>query len=288
MNIRNWLAAIIILSALASCHKEDVTSPGPAAAKTILNVSYGADALQDMDIYLPAGRTASTTKVLVMIHGGGWTTGDKADLDPFVDTMKRREPDYAIFNINYRLSATPNDLFPTQENDVKAAMQFIYSKAAEYLISDKYVLIGASAGAHLAMLQGYKYTTPVRPKAIISFFGPSDLTDMYNNPVGGNTLITAGLASAVGTTPLLNAAIYFDSSPVNFISSTSPPTILFHGGADPLVNSSQSVAVKNKLQANGVVSEYTLYPAGGHGGWDNATYTDAFTKAQAFLAANVL
>ena len=205
-----------------------------------------------------------------------------------MDTLKKRLPDYAIFNINYRLSANPSNLFPTQEQDVKAAVQFIYGKATEYKISDKYVLMGASAGAHLAMLQGYKYNAPIKAKAVVSFFGPSDLTDMYNNPVGGNPLYSIVLANAVGVTPAQDPALYTNSSPVNFISSSSAmPTILLHGGADPLVSPSQSVAVQTKLNTAGITNQYVYYPAGGHGDWDAVTYADAFDKIQLFLEANV-
>ncbi|MFZ4057430.1 MAG: alpha/beta hydrolase fold domain-containing protein [Ferruginibacter sp.] len=273
---------------LYSCKKGDSPAPDPNSAKTIFNVKYGTDALQNMDVYLPSGRATGTTKVLVMIHGGSWIGGDKNDLNAFVDTMKRRAPDYAIFNINYRLSAAPSNVFPTQENDVKAAMDFIYSKSAEYIISDKYVLIGASAGAHLAMLQGYKYTSPVKPKAIVSFFGPADLKDMYDNPVGGSALLSAGLATSIGFTPATNPAIYTSSSPINFITASSVPTILLHGGLDPLVKPSQSDAVRNKLQSFGIGNQYVFYPTGGHGDWDAATYSDAFIKIQAFLNTYVL
>jgi acetyl esterase/lipase len=270
-----------------SCSKDDVVTPSNTAT-TLSDVSYGSDAAQKMDVYLPAGRTTTDTKVIIMIHGGAWTGGDKTDFTDFVDTLKRRLPDYAIFNLNYRLSATPNNLFPTQELDVKAAIEYIYSKGGEYLVSNKYVLMGASAGAHLAMLQAYKYNTPVKAKAVVSFFGPSDLTDMYNNPVGGNQLLSLGLASAVGATPLQNPSLYYDSSPVNFITGSSAmPTILLHGGMDPLVNPSQSIAVQNKLIAAGITNQYVFYPAGGHGNWDAPTYTDAFNKIQLFLETNV-
>ena len=50
------------------------------------------------------------------------------------------------------------------------------------MISDKFVLLGASAGGHLSLLHAYKYTTPVKIKAVVDFFGPTDLVDMYNNP----------------------------------------------------------------------------------------------------------
>ncbi len=134
------LAVIPIL--ILSCQKslDDISINVPPV--TILNVSYGTDPLQNMDVYLPANRTTTATKVLIMIHGGAWIGGDKTDFAANLDTFRKRLPDYAFFNINYRLSAIPNNLFPAQENDVKAAVQFIYSKASEYLISNKYVLLG--------------------------------------------------------------------------------------------------------------------------------------------------
>src|SRR6187431_471921 len=148
--MRNSLLLLFIIIFISSCKKDDDTEQDMSV--TMLNVSYGTNAQQKMDVYLPANRSATTTKVIIMIHGGGWNTGDKADFNEYVDSLKKREPSYAIFNINYRLANTP-DLFPAQEQDVKAAIEFINSKRQEYLVSDKFALIGASAGAHLALLQ---------------------------------------------------------------------------------------------------------------------------------------
>lgn len=276
---------------LVSCQKEEVnTGSGNTAAQTMLNVSYGTNAAQKMDVYLPANRSTATTKVMVLIHGGGWNSGDKQDplFIPFVDSIRNRLPGYAVFNINYRLSAKPLNLFPTQEMDVKQAVENIFSKRTEYGISDKFVMAGASAGAHLAMLYAYKYSSPVKAKAVVSYFGPSDLTQMYNNPVGGNILISLVLADAIGKTPTEDPTLYFNSSPINFISSsTAMPTILLHGGTDPLVSPQQSVAVQTKLTAAGIPNQYVFYPSGGHGDWDAPTYTDGFIKIQTFLAAQV-
>ncbi|MEP7142852.1 MAG: alpha/beta hydrolase [Ferruginibacter sp.] len=289
-NLRNCFTAIFFLVTLFSCKKEVLTDTtgNTIIAKTLLNVSYGTNPLQAMDVYLPAGRNISTTKVMIMIHGGGWSSGDKSDFASFVDTMQRRLPDYAIFNINYRLSASPYNLFPTQEMDVKASIEFIFNKSVDYQISDKYVLIGASAGGHLAMLQGYKYNVPVKPRAIISFYGPSDLTDMYNNPVGGNILISILIAQAIGKIPAQDPQLYTSSSPVSFITNLSPPTILLHGGMDELVSANQSINVSNKLTAAGVNNQYVFYPSAGHGVWTNTLLFDAFNKIVSFLAANVL
>ena len=283
------ITAGLIILLLASCTKDQSTPINTVAASTQLNVSYGDNPLQKMDIYLPANRSSAATNVLILIHGGAWTTGDKDDLKSYVDSFKARLPGYAIFNINYRLSSKPNNVFPTQENDVKAAIDYIYSKSEVFLISDKYVLAGESAGAHLAMLQGFKQNLPVKPKVIASFSGPSDLIEMYHNPVGGNTLISQALADAVGTTPEKDSLLYATSSPINFISTTSSTTIIFQGGIDPLVSVAQALEVQKKLAVNGIKNQYVFYPAEAHiGTWDNATMFDAFNKLQAFITANVL
>ena len=279
--MRNSLLLLFIIIFISSCKKDDDTEQDMSV--TMLNVSYGTNAQQKMDVYLPATRSTTTTKVIIMIHGGGWNTGDKADFNEYVDSLKKREPSYAIFNINYRLANTP-DLFPAQEQDVKAAIEFINSKRQEYLVSDKFALIGASAGAHLAMLQGYKYSAPIKPKAIIDLFGPTDLVTLYNNPP--NPLVQPTLLSVTGGTPATSNTLYTQSSPINFVSSQSPPTMILHGGIDIVVSPSQSVSLDTKLFISGVTHQYVFYPSEGHG-WVGANLTDSFNKILAFLAANV-
>jgi len=280
--MRSFLLSIVLLAIfISSCQKEDDTPQDDSV--NMMNVSYGTNAQQKMDVYLPANGSTTSTKVMIMIHGGGWNTGDKSDFDQYVDSLKKREPTYAIFNINYRLAISP-DLFPSQENDVKAAVEFIYDKRTEYRISDKFVLIGASAGAHLALLQGYKQTFPVKVKAIIDFFGPTDLTEMYNNPT--YPLVPILLSNVIGGTPTTQPMIYQISSPLNYVANQSPPTLILHGGVDNVVSPSQSVLLNNKLTLAGVTHQYLLYPTEGHG-WVGANLIDSFNKIQAFLAANV-
>jgi acetyl esterase/lipase len=277
------LTFILCLSLFViSCKKNDVTDP-LSQSQTLLNVSYGSNNQQKMDIYLPANRSTATTKVMILIHGGGWNAGDKNDFNVYIDSLKKREPAYAIFNINYRL-ANPPDLFPAQENDVKAAVEFIYNKRAEYGISEKFVLLGASAGGHLSLLQGYKYLTPVKVKAIIDFFGPTDLAAMYNNPP--NPLVPLLLLSVTGGNPATQPMIYQSSNPLNYINSQSAPTLILHGGIDIVVSPSQSVLLSTKLSTSGVSHQYVFYPTEGHG-WTGANLFDSFNKIQAFLATYV-
>lgn len=291
MKMKPLFVATLSLSLfLASCSKNDDTGGGTGTGnvpeKTMNNVAYGTDPLQKMDIYLPANRSTAT-KVMILIHGGGWTTGDKADFAVFMDTLKKRIPDYAIFNINYRLAVLPaTNPFPAQELDVKAAVEFIYGNRSSYLVSDKFVLMGASAGGHLSLLHAYKHQSVVKVKAVVDFFGPTNMVAMYND-YAINPPAQLGIVALMSGTPVSNPTLYAQSSPLTFATPTACPTIILQGATDPLVNAvTQSQALRDKLTLAGVVNQYVPYP-GGHGDWDAATYTDAFNKIQAFLAANV-
>jgi acetyl esterase/lipase len=248
--------------------------------QTIPNIPYGKHPQQKIDLYLPDKRDTSTTKLMVLIHGGAWANGDKADFAPYIAQLKKRLPDYAFANVNYRLYNEPDNAFPTQEKDVETAIEFLLKKSSEYGYSKKIVLLGASAGAHLALLHGYKH----QAEAIVSFFGPSDLEHLYNNP--GYPIIPSLLAKIAGGTPAENKAGYKASSPVNFVSRQSPPTILLHGTADMLVPVAQSKLLAQKLDQAGVSNQLVTYPGAGHG-WKGDLLTDSFTKIISFLQSNV-
>ena len=269
---------------ITSCQKENEITPDLAIpAETLNNVSYGSDAAQKMDIYLPAGRKTDSTKVVIMVHGGAWIEGDKSDFTSFVTVLQQRLPGYAIANINYRLANVGGNYFPTQENDMKAAINFLVQKTDDYHISQKFVLLGASAGAHMALLQAYKYTSP-KIRAVVDFFGPADMVSLYNSS-DFNTQF--GLQLLLGGTPTGNPSRYQQTSPINFIDAQDPPTIIFHGDQDMIVNVSQSTLLKNKLQTFGVTNQLTVYPGLDHDLWPPATMNASFDKIEAFIKANV-
>ncbi|MDP5077277.1 MAG: alpha/beta hydrolase, partial [Nonlabens sp.] len=106
MNVKTLFLGLLILGTLLpiSCNNETSKPETEVtlAEKTELNVSYGIDPQQTMDMYLPANRTASTTKTVVIIHGGGWTSGDKNEVNGLVGLVQRALPDHAVINMNYR------------------------------------------------------------------------------------------------------------------------------------------------------------------------------------------
>lgn len=280
------LLFLFLIAGLVACQK-DVSEPVASSlpAQTFTDLSYGSDAAQKMDLYLPAGRNTDSTKLVIMVHGGAWSTGDKSDFTPFVPTLQQRVTGCAVANINYRLATPLTNHFPVQENDMKAAIDFLVQKTSEYHISNKIILLGASSGAHMALLQAYKNSSP-KVKAVVDFFGPVDMVGMYNAATPGS-YAQLGLQLLMNGTPATNAALYQQSSPINFVSAQSPPTIIFHGDADTIVNVSQSMALKSKLQNAGVVNELDIYLGQGHELWPTPIMNDAFDKMDAFLRANV-
>lgn len=125
--ITSLLGCIVI-----SCKKkdnDDSTVPEPEYAITqaynLTDVAYGSDPKQNMDVYLPANRDGNSTKVFVMIHGGGWTSGDKSDYASTMSAFKSYYPNHAIININYRLGVQGSPGYPKQINDIQAALNEI-------------------------------------------------------------------------------------------------------------------------------------------------------------------
>ena len=269
---------------VSSCTKNNIgatTTPtnDSLPAVSFKNVNYGSDAQQKLDVYLPTYRTEKT-RLLIVIHGGGWNSGDKSDFDSFITEFQKELPGYALANLNYRLVKKSGDYFPTQENDVNSAITFLKNKSAEYNISQDFIYLGISAGAHLALLQGYKHSDVIQPKGIVSFFGPVDLERLYVN--FGDSTIPAQLQYIMNATLDVNPNIFFESSPINYVTSASAPTLMLHGDQDKLVPVEQAYMLQDKLEAAGVFNKLVVYPGQGHG-WIGEDLNDSFRQVEAFI-----
>ena len=270
--------ALMIVVILSSCKK----APSPNEEQIFKNASYGESAQQKMDIYLPYDRSRAATKTIVVIHGGGWVEGDKSEMIPYVDTLRKLMPGYAIVNMNYRLAYNNTvNLFPAQENDVISAVEYFLDHAEEYMVSDDLVLLGASAGGHLAMLHAYKNDPEEHVRAVVDFFAPFDLAALWNYSIIQQLI----LYGATGTFPDDNPSLYASSSPSEYITSGSPPTIALQGGADPLVPPSQTSQLIAGLDAAGITNQLVYYPEEGHG-WSGANMVDSFRKVSKFISDN--
>ena len=265
------------------CNQSDDNAPAQPSnlpAQDLLNFAYGDDPLQKMDVYLPAGRNADT-KVFILVHGGGWSGGSKAEFGYVVPILQSQFPGYAIVNMNYRLATIESPAFPKQIDDIASVIDHI--KGSDFNISSDIAFIGASAGAHLAMLYSYKHDSDDDVKAVCNIVGPADFTDpaYLDNP-----MFSYGALYLIGNVNWQeNPEIITDVSPTQHVSADSPPTILFYGGQDPLIPVSQATRLKAKLDQYDVYNEYYLYANGGHGNWNTQTMIDFQTKLIAFFRA---
>ncbi|MBC8032945.1 MAG: alpha/beta hydrolase, partial [Chitinophagaceae bacterium] len=246
-NILLAFTATIGIMVGTSCQKDDTEEQNGTQSLVVKDMSYGNDPAQKMDVYLPANRNSESTPAIFLIHGGAWIGGDKSEFDTIVQTLQQSLPDYAIFNINYRLvSFIGSNGWPDPLNDVDSAFSFAARKATEYQFNpQKLALIGASAGAHLGLLKAYSLNTGNNIKVVVDLFGPADIADLYNNPP--DPALPGLLSFFMNGGPDVNAVGYRAASPIFQVTAAAPPTIIFHGTLDGLVPVYQSDSLHKRL-----------------------------------------
>src|SRR5207247_4266567 len=105
--------------------QKNIDPSDPSVAIFIPDICYGIDPEQTIDIYLPANRSCAATKLLAIIHGGGFNSGSKTDLNVYINAIQQQLHDYAFFNVDYRMATSRETILPTQDNAVNAAVKFI-------------------------------------------------------------------------------------------------------------------------------------------------------------------
>lgn len=249
------------------------------------NVKYGEHELQSMDVYLPAKRSVDHTKLIVYLHAGDWSSGDKDDVglnDNSVDLLKAYFPDYALFTMNYRLATDSNGITAIDaEKDVLQAMDFIYEQAHTYQISTDTYMAGLESGAQLASLYALKSAeTSTRVKGSIAFSGAFDLLAIHNESTAA---MKYALHAYIGGAPHNQASHYENASPIQHISARSPSFLIIHDTNNSKYPITQAEAFGQRLIANGIDHEFISYDSVK----DSISTPDmenVFNKIKSFLA----
>lgn len=204
------------------------------------------------DVYRPAGD--AICPIVVMIHGGAWSSGDKWNLQDHAREMA--QAGYVAISINYRLS--PIYRYPAHLDDCAAAVKWAV-KTADQWHGDKQRLgvWGYSAGAHLA---GMLATHPPEglPKISAAVLGgaPCEFSFIPED----SRVLTPVFGGSRKNVP----DVYRDASPTTFASVDACPTFFFHGTTDLLVPQSSSRGLYEKLKSLDVPSEYYSVEGSGH------------------------
>ena len=274
---------LFIQSISISCSKDNDKEPTPPLAEeTFLNVPYGSHQLQKYDLYLPANRSSEKTKVIVLVHGGGWTGGDKTDMDFFIPNIKLRHPDHAIVNVNYVLANANTPAFPNQFLDLDAVINKLTDEKSELHILPEFALIGASAGAHISLMYDYVYDTDDQIKMVGDIVGPVDFTDPFYSENPDFQFLMAALVDESAYPQGTNYAEVL--SPALQVSRSSSPTLLFYGNADPLVPLSNATTLNEALNMEEIDHNFTVYE-GGHGDWSPTDFEDLQTQISTYVDA---
>jgi acetyl esterase/lipase len=273
----NILFVSIILLSIVSCEPQPVDpppTPVPVVLRdtTIIDIPYGTNASQKLDLGLPANRNAATPLIIV-IHGGGWATGDKNELTWLLNGMKQRG--FAVANINYRLTLNTPDNYKMQLDDVDSAVQFTLRKSSTYTFNgQKLYIAGHSAGAHLSLCYAYTRNSSGKVKAAGSMAGPLNLFNMaYYNPTIFNPILQPFLGISLYPITAASEQRYKSCSPHFQATVTSVPTILFHGESDFFVTPDNSTNMATLLGTLGVDKKLVMYPSTFHDWWTDGTKT---------------
>lgn len=268
-----------------------------AISESQLDVPYKTIGNKDLaiDIYLPKSDTSTNTAkghpLAIWVHGGAWKRGDKADFPAKNPNLAKAllEEGYALASINYRLSSEAQ--FPAPLEDSKDAVKFLLDNAKSYGIdSERMVIMGRSAGGHLATLTATELTASKQttsqpmPKAIISFFGLYDLLaleEQKSTRTPASSQTPEGLL--LGKTPSAVPELAKMASPVTFVTPNTPPTLLMHGNMDKQAPVQQSLDFAVALEKNNVPHKTIIEDKARHGDpiFDSKAYVDqvlAFLK----------
>ena len=216
-----------------------------------------------LDFYRPAlhrDRSRGDACVIV-VHGGGWDSGDRAQLAGFNHWLARRG--YAVAAISYRLA--PKFQWPAPREDTLAAIAFLKSRAPELgLDPTRLVLLGRSAGGQVALATAYTvHDAAIR--GAIGLYTPADLIFGYEHTHEDDMLKSPALMRQyLGGTPASARENYLSASPHYHVTRATPPTLLLHGENDALVWHRHSVRLDARLAEEHVPHAFVSLPWATH------------------------
>ena len=266
--VASWLIGSATVSAAEVDLRTDVVYDRPDGTEVRL------------DLALPADRRRDRPAVLV-IHGGGWKGGDKSQHRDDIRELARQG--FVAASVGYRLM--PDHRFPDPVNDVRAAVRFVRNHCEEFGVDgERLGAVGFSAGAHLAMMLGVvddgdgfvDGDTPSDVRAVVSYFGPTDLT--ADVPAKAESILNEFLGGTQSQRP----DAYRRASPVRWVDPRDAPMLLFHGTRDFLVPMDQAVRMAKRLSDNSVDGRAELIFNAGHG-WGGETLERTHGETLRFL-----
>ena len=278
MTRRPWIRVGAVLGAAAALFTVALTAPAGAAQEGVTvkrDVVYRTvDGEQlALDVYQPA-KKGKDRPAVVVVHGGGWTAGDKSLFAQQSSQLAQRG--FVAFSVDYRLA--PAHPYPAAVEDVEAAVAWVRKHAKQYGVDPKRIgALGGSAGGHLVGMLAAdgegSLASGHRVAAVVSWSGPMDFVSLA--PAAG-TNAGSSIRSFLGCLPDACPDTYAAASPVTHVDKTDSPMLIVNS-ANELVPKSQADAMKAALDAAGVANQEIILPGTAHSRaysnqiWDQTT-----------------
>lgn len=245
------------------------------------DLSYGEGEANKFDLYVPADGGKESYGLVVYLHAGGFTSGDKSGDAEMLSWLCSKG--YVAVGINYTLRTDDNDQSVySQSKEIKEAMPKVVEEAERlgYHI-DKMAISGGSAGGTLAMLYAYRDAgdSPVPVKMLFEAVGPSNFyrsdwgvygldqdTDESRKAAAGLFGIMLGEEIDVDIidTPQYDEIIK-PISAFMWVDENTVPSVIAYGTHDRVCPFKTSAHLVNALKENGVDYRYFEMPHSGHG-----------------------
>ena len=231
------------------------------SARIDTDVPFAAPNGQRLTLAVYRPRGAGRFPAVVQIYGGAWQRGSPNDFSNVARYLASRG--YVVFSIDYRHA--PQWTWPAQLDDVRAALAWIRAYGKDYDADvSRMVMMGRSAGAHLALLAAYEPGAPPI-RGVISYYGPTDLIEGFRNPPRPDPLdVRATDEAFLGGTPDSVPARYRAASPLTYVTRPLPPTLLIYGARDHVVEARFGRALHERLLATGTPSVFLEIPWAEH------------------------
>jgi acetyl esterase/lipase len=227
--------------------------------KTLTYINY-ADTALTLNYY--TSQVAGKKPCVIVVHGGSWAKGDKAQLPELNSYLARKG--YNVVSIDYRMA--PKYKNPAPVMDLKEALKYLRKESDQLNIdTNNFVLLGRSAGAQIALLAAYALHDK-GIKGVIDFYGPADMVWGYSLPANPWVMDSRGVMAAYLDGSYAKVPRnYVASSPLEFVDQTSVPTLIIHGHSDVLVAYEHSRRLNEKLAKNGIKHYWLKLPWATHG-----------------------
>jgi acetyl esterase/lipase len=237
-----------------------------------------------LDVFAPqAPAGAAPAPVVLYIHGGGWTGGDKnAAVLRLLPYLRKG---WGVVNVNYRLGAAPAAV-----EDCRCALKWLVRNAPKFRFdASKIVITGDSAGSHLALVTGFltkaagfDANCPAdgdpRAAAIVNWFGATDVRDLIQGP-NRRPFAVRWLEGVPKPDELARRM-----SPLEHVRAGLPPVFTVHGDEDGVVPHEHAARLHRALDAAHVPNRLLTLRGGGHGGFRGEEMVQAFAAISEFLA----